>query len=409
MSERRSILKIRLLLSLLVLVLCLSACYNSDVQQPSDDTSPEQSSESTGQEPSDEPDEQYSRAEIARLLLNDKLVHMIFAGGYLTGGETTSDYVEVTGEYADFAAISALLESTYDSTCGVIEHYLELPEYGRNAVIEGDDGRTYCYYHYIDDRDIAYSNFVIGDDSVTVGDITLPLVRTDDGIRLGGTLYSERQYISPKSEKMDVGSAKKLGGRYLAVLILMSQNDYVLSDGEERKFKSSVDGAIELVSDISKQYGAETIFDVSVMRFVHSESVGGDFELDMMLAGTSFRTLDGLITSQCDTKEYDGYFAICCSIDVEGVAYTAYYDGLPDTNCCERLIVGIDADEKAIAAAVFGICGAEKRGDDKKATEYFGIDIMDGGDGLSDINAYRVGLTEQIDSQLGSFIKQQTE
>lgn len=408
MSERRLILKNRLLLSLLVLVLCLSACYNGDVQT-SGDASPEQSIESSEQESSYESEEQYNRAEIARLLLNDKLVHMIFAGGYLTGGETTSDYVEVTGEYADFAAISALLESTYDSTCGVIDYYLGFPEYGKNAVIEGDGGKTYCYYHYIDDRDIAYSNFVIGDDNVTVGDITLPLVQTDDGVRLGGTLYSERQYVSPKSEKMDVGSAKKLGGRYLAVVILMSQNDYVLSDGEERAFNSSVDGAIKLVSDISKQYGVQTSFDVAVMRFVHSESVDGDFELDMMLAGTSFRTLEGLITSQCDTEEYDGYFAVCCSIDVTGVAYTAYYDGLPDTNWCERLIVGTDADAKDIAAAVFGICGAEQRGDDKTIAEYFGIDIMDGGDGLSDLNAYRVGLTEQIDSQLGSFIRQQTE
>lgn len=380
--------------------MCLSSCYNDT------EVSTEPSSADVSSDVSEDTSSQrsYDRSEVAALLFNDKTLHMIFAGGYLNGGEICDEYTECDpeNEYASFDTITALLEQTYDISSGVTEYYLDYPAYGKNAVTEGDDGKTVFYYHYIDDRDISISQFTLSEGTVTVGDISLPLIDTDDGLRLGGTLYGTPQYGSPEGTLMSKGSAGDLGGRYLAVALMMSEGEYTISDKEEM-FLSMLTDSLSTVSDIARQYDTDIAFDTSVIRFAHSDVFDGGFELDMMLAATSFHSLEGLVNSQCELEGYDGFFVTVYSTDVKNVAYTAYYDGLPDVNMCERVIVGEGADADGIAAGILALFGAEPS--DGLLLEYLGDDIMSGGEGLCTVNAYRVGLLDQLDKQLCAFIK----
>ncbi len=384
---------------MLMLALCLASCYNDA------DTSDESSDIQSEDASSAENTLLYNRTEIAKLLFNDKTVHMIFAGGYLNGGETCDGYTECdrNSEYAMFDSVKRLLSQTYDASSGVIEYYLDYPVYGKNAVTEGTDGKTLFYYHFIDDRDISVADFDVSDDgTVTVGDKTLRLIHTDDGLRLDGTLY-DTVFNSPEGIYMDKGSASVLRGKYLAVAIMMSKDEYTLTDDDEKTFLNTLAGSLDTVSDMARQYGAEVEFDTSLIRFAHSDSFDGGFELDMMFAATSFHSLEGFISSQCDVDIYDGCFAVVYSADVQGVSYTAYCKGLPDANRCERIIVAPDSESNEIAAAVLALFGAEPA--DGLLFEYLGDDIMSGGDGLGVVNAYRVGLLDELNSQLCVFIK----
>lgn len=400
-SERRSILKIKLFAITLLLAMCLSSCYN-DVEVSHESSLQDVSSDDVSDESSQQ---SYNRLEVAALLFNDKMLHKIFAGGYLNGGEICDEYTECApeNEYASFDVITELLEQTYDISSGVIEYYLDYPAYGKNAVTEGDDGKTLFYYHYIDDRDISISQFTLSEGIVTVDGISLPLIDTDDGLRLGGTLYGTPQYDSPQGTLMSQGSAGTLGGRYLAVALMMSEGEYTLSDDEEDMFLNMLSCSLSMVSDIARQYGDDIAFDTSVIRFAHSDVFDGGFELDMILAATSFHSLEGLVSSQCELDDYDGFFVVVYSTDVSGVTYTAYYDGLPDVNMCERVIVGENADADSISAGILALFGAESA--DGLLLEYLGDDIMSGGQGLCAVNAYRVGLLDELDKQLCAFIK----
>lgn len=401
-SERRSILKIKLFAITLLLAMCLSSCYN-DVEV-SDESSLQDVSSDDASDESSQPG--YDRSEVAALLFNDKTVHKIFAGGYLNGGETCDEYTECDpdSEYAAFDSIIELLNQTYDASSGAIVYYLDYPRYGKNSVIEGDGGKTLFYYHYIDDRDISISGFTVSDDGyVTVGDRTVQLIYTDDGLRLCDTLYGTPQYDSPVGALMSQGSASTLGGRYLAVALMMSEGEYSLSDTDEDVFLNMLTGSLSNVSGIASQYGGDIAFDTSVIRFAHSDVFDGGFELDMMLAATSFHSLEGLVSSQCELEGYDGFFVVVYSTDVEGVTYTAYYDGLPDVNMCERVIAGENADADSISAGIFALFGAEMT--EEALIEYLGDDIMSGGEGLNTVNAYRVGLLDELDKQLCEFIK----
>ena len=398
-SERRSILKIKLFVLMLTLALCLASCYNDhEMSDELSDTSvsdTDPSESATG----------YDRAEVAELLFNDKTVHMIFAGGYLNGGETCFEYTECdqNSEYAMFESVIELLNQTYDASSGTAEYYLGYPQYGVNSVAEGEGGKTVFCYHYIDDRDISVSGFTVSDDGyVTVGERTLQLKHTDDGLRLCGTLY-DTVFDSPDGIYMNAGSAGTLKGRYLVAAIMMSKDEYTFTDADEKAFLNTLYGSFSCISDAALQYGEEIEFDTSLIRFAHSESFDGGFELDMMLAATSFHSLEGLITSQCELDGYDGYFAVVYSNDFDGTAYTAYCDGLPDANLCERAIVGKDASADDISAAVLALFGAESA--EGLLLEYLGDDIMSGGEGLNTVNAYRVGLLDELEGQLCVFIK----
>lgn len=401
MSERLSTSSLKLLALLTAAMLLLCSC--SDVSDTESTSAPSEKTESDASEPSEEQEYEYNRYEVSQLLLNDKLVHGIFAGGYLSDGQTTDGYYAATGEYALFSSVEKLLSETYDADCRMTDYYLSYPEYGRNSVICGDSGETLYYYHYIDDNVISISNFAIDGDTVSVGGTSVPLVRTDSGVRLGGTLYAtENGTASPIGEYMDSGSAKKLCGNYAVVILLMSENKYDMPSEVEDAFSSVVGSALDTVSQIAKEHGGSISFDTSMARLAHSDSFVGGFDLDMIFAATSFHTLGGLVESQVDTGLYDGYFVVACSRDVSGASFTAYCEGSPEGFFCERAVIGTDAKSDDVASAVLSLFGAETY--DDLMSEYFDADIICGGAGLCAVNAYRVGLTDSLDIQLCQFI-----
>lgn len=367
-----------------------------------------------------------------QLIESDKLVTELFVGGMLAKlvdvkGRNSIDFIPAAGsEYEDFYTIEKLLTSTYSVSGGTITKFLTFPKYGNRSILSVD-GKTYFTFHYTENlKGIDTDSITLSDGSsdnekiITAGEYTVSMVYDGSAWLLEDSIYFlyKEQQESVESElvfpSMNKGSAAALSGKILVAEIFVSEKKTSFTDEKKENYLSKIEESFDYISKAAEAYEGSFTVDYKQFSFTHKTKI--DFALDepyafdFVLAETSYENLDKYIKSNIDILNYDGYLVIICA-DKAGRGYAQpYVEGEPDVIKSERCVLFSSDDTAGLTKNILTLFGAEQQTDEyqKKLMEsYCKNEIMTASSiqeaVLSELTAYQVGLTKQLNRQFYAF------
>ncbi len=324
-----------------ILLLALFACGGTEPEPEVTDTAPRLSGDRA--------------RELVEL---DAQVIGIFVNGALCASKSGVGYMHVTGEYAEFSAITGLLDSVYCEK-PVAEMYLSYPSATDKISVAESSGKTKVFYHpgsffdtgydpeSISVSDGADENEKIITFSAAEGEVRLACRFDGSTWRLAQSRFSESAgMISPeKPQFADMGSLKTLSGSILFIDLFVSDSKRSFSEAEEAERTAKTAAAARYLTDQSALLGGSLDITCTVMRFEHGAELGGrTTNFDLVFAATEFETLQGLVETACDTLSYDGYVVFAHTVsDITGLACALYMRGARFAVVPTTLLAAVDA------------------------------------------------------------------
>lgn len=420
----------KLIIFLLVLSLCVSlfACSkDEDDGSEADDSAVESLYESTA----------FTVEKAVELLKRDRAVTEIFVGNSLCDSSMKTvkrSLVPEGEEYADFSEIESLMANTYLSDSGDREFFLSYPE-NLEPSVKSVDGRTSVFRHagskYNDYAD--YTTVSVADtEDETVKEITYT-TRAGNKLKVNARRSQEGKWLLEKGiyrlnaseapeietvfNKINQGSFKSLSGKILVVSLFVSDNKSKFDDESEAAFNKKVVAAAERASQNAEQWGAHVQFDFASRSFSHKGELGErPIDFDIMLAKTSFGSLQTFAQATLDLSGYDGYFFVVCLNKEVETSFEAC-DGTEDTQIHygERAIIGSSATALDVYKSIYCLLGADLRNDETADmyTEslydyYFPNDVAVTSDletaEISPVTALMCGVTDELNSLYHIFV-----
>ena len=207
-----------------------------------------------------------------------------------------------------------------------------------------------------------------------------------------------------------VGSLPSFKGDLLIIELYISDKTKEFSDEEQIELSEKIGEAVDFVKNISEQYGNTVNITREKTYFRHNGVIGnGLYDIDLMFAETSLKSVNGLIENAFDPDGYDGYMVFICvddEFDTSSHKYTSengaaiYYS--------ERVIVNAESTVNDMVFGIFDLLGAydfNGRYNSDYITELFDVyfpneymntkDINNGE--MSPLTAYICGLTDGLD------------
>ncbi len=254
-----------------ILLLALFACGGTEPEPEVTDTAPRLSGDRA--------------RELVEL---DAQVIGIFVNGALCASKSGVGYMHVTGEYAEFSAITGLLDSVYCEK-PVAEMYLSYPSATDKISVAESSGKTKVFYHpgsffdtgydpeSISVSDGADENEKIITFSAAEGEVRLACRFDGSTWRLAQSRFSESAgMISPeKPQFADMGSLKTLSGSILFIDLFVSDSKRSFSEAEEAERTAKTAAAARYLTDQSALLGGSLDITCTVMRFEHGAELGG--------------------------------------------------------------------------------------------------------------------------------------
>lgn len=378
-----------------ILLLALFACGGTEPEPEVTDTAPRLSGDRA--------------RELVEL---DAQVIGIFVNGALCASKSGVGYMHVTGEYAEFSAITGLLDSVYCEK-PVAEMYLSYPSATDKISVAESSGKTKVFYHPSSFFDTGYDTESIsvsdGADenekiitfSAAEGEVRLACRFDGSTWRLAQSRFSESAgMISPeKPQFADMGSLKTLSGSILFIDLFVSDSKRSFSEAEEAERTAKTAAAARYLTDQSALLGGSLDITCTVMRFEHGAELGGrTTNFDLVFAATEFETLQGLVETACDTLSYDGYVVFAHTVsDITGLCRfensepTAHY-------FAEHYFCTAETTYTDITAACLALAGED--GTVNSVPEpyqalyaaYFPDDLFSGGGSISIPDAFGAGM-----------------
>ena len=446
----------KLLVLLLITLLTLCSC-ETGAGDPSGDTSEFSSAADEVSENSAEEDyfpvgKEELLAKAKELVENDITLMGIFAGGALSNGENSKKYTVAEGKYASYQTLLTLVSATYSDE-NVKQRMLSYPDYGEDAVIN-NDGETEYKYTYINDfaataksADVALTSF--DDTSATVSvkisgkTFLLGMSLVNGRWKLENSVYFA--YLQSEIDvqkasgwsgsiylgtRQNVGSAPKLTGKFLVLNVFLNDSFTSWKDSDRKTVEHNIDRACEWLVTKSRGYSnANLAIDTQSLFYVHSDSVPASYEmafLDIMFQNTVYVDVNGYIEKNTPSG-YDGVCVLfhvwkngtdyCIPCDKENTDYLTYYG--------ERAMFyyskNAGHEPSSYVYMLLQLCGAEKlygRKDTEQIEKLFPDEIMLNKKffslplqdySVSPLNAFLLGWTDYIDTQLIQFTDTQGE
>ncbi len=363
-------------------------------------------------------------AERARELVElDARVIDIFVNGSLCASKSGAGYMRVTGEYADFSAITGLLDSVYYED-SVADMFLSWPSATDKKSVAESAGKTKVFYHpgssfdtgcdleSITVSDGADENEKLITFSASEGEAKLACRFDGSAWRLENSRFSENTTAvsAEKPEFADMGSLKTLSGSILFIDLFVSDSKCKFEPADEAERTATTAAAAEYLESQSALLGGSLDITCTVMRFEHSAELGGrTTNFDLLFAATEFETLQGLVETACDTISYGGYvvFAHTAS-DITGLCRfenseaTAHY--FAEHYFCTAETTSADIARACLAlAGEDGTVNSLSEQTEELYAAYFPDDLFSGGGSISVPDAFGAGMINHISSIFSVF------
>jgi len=365
------------------------------------------------------------------LLENDYKVAKLFAGGMLTelvdvSNREPTELLPAAGtEYEDFFVIEKLLISTYSVSSGVIEKYLNYPEYGTRA-ITSDEGKTMFSFHYIEEiQKINIDSVTVSDGEnsnqkiINADDITIPMgFNGKEWLLEDSVFFIQREEVVFQEcdfaiEGMNTGSAATLTGNVLIVEVFLIDKNDSFTQEEMDSYSAKISESIDYIKKEAAEYGGLLNIEVNKLFFKYNTKIDlspESYDFDLALARTEYQHLDRYISDNFDTSKYDNYLAIICAYE-NGKGYARpFNDADTDVFNADRCVMFSGDDTIMLTRNILTLFGAYLQTDSgllKLMENYFEDDIMLCDDldraYIGELTAYQVGLTKYLDKQFHAF------
>lgn len=382
-----------------------------------------------------------------QLVERDVTLMGVFAGGKLSDGRSSKNYLEATGHYEHYSVLITEASKTYGNT-EVLERMISYPDYGKPNVIE-DNGKTKYKYYYSNDfaataKDPQATVISFDDTHATVSvklsgkTLTVGMIKTENEWLLTDSVYfayleGEKQtqleagwensiYLGTRQ---NAGSAPALKGKMLVLNVFLNDTFSSWTDKDRHTVESSVEEACQWLVAKSRSYdGVNLAIDTQSLFYVHSDTVPTNYQmafLDIMFQNTVYVDVNGYI-EQNTPDGYDGVCVLfhvwkngedyCIPCDTGNTDYLTYYG--------ERAMFYYSKNAGHEASSyvymILQLCGGETLHDGDNADaiiEMFPDDILLQKKfyslalqnyTVSPLTAFRLGWSEYLDVQLVPYI-----
>lgn len=411
-------MKQKIISLLLIIAVCISlvSCGDGEVS----------SSAPNGEETSAESGHPLTKDIAVGLLAQDEALTRIFINNELVNTEVANAMpVNPESEYSDYSAVEALINNTYLPSGGTKEFFESYPGVGEPAV-SNHDGKSYVFYH----AGSEYSDF-ISEVSIKIDDSDDPdkcslTAYTHIGTRVtldfsysGGRWLLDKGLFRSLPEQSDycnlefplsrIGSMSEFRGDILAIELYISDREGGFDPDEEEACSAKIKEALDYLAEQGERFGETANIKHERVYFEHNDILGtGVFDLDIMFAGTTLLSLEGLLSVSCDLDAYDNYVVFVC-VDKNVATEAMRYDATETSELyyAERVTVTKQSTPSEIALCVLDLLGAynyDGRYCDAYTTRlfasYFPNEIMLTKDiesgSVSPVTAYISGMTDEL-------------